>query len=102
MKMEFDDTDKKEIEYLNDKIRINEDIPLFLDKAGTMFYLGFECRDVVKANVFIGYFMNPKNTFEELGIKCTSVSFRDQEELNKVRSVLQDALNKVDEIIDNK
>lgn len=101
MKVEFDDTDKKEIEILNDKIRINEDIPLFLDKAGTMFYLGFECKDVVKANVFIGHFMNPKNTFEELGIKCTCVSFRDQE-LNKIRSVLQDALNRVDEIIDNK
>lgn len=100
MKIEFDDKDLEYIDKLNEDLRNGEDIPLFVHSRDKKYNIEFTCYDIAKANMFLSYIMNPRNTIElreYLGINITGIKYDIKDDaLMNLRDYLQKMINDID------
>lgn len=100
MKIILEEREKKLAENINKDLENGENIPLFLPRKNTKYYLEFTCNDIGKANAFANYFMRPdeNNISKELGIDITAINYSPGAKIETVKNILTDALRKLEEL----
>lgn len=105
MKIILEEREKNLIDNINKDLEDNKDIPLFINKKGSKYYLEFECDDVAKANTFAMYMMAPnkeiqENIRENFGINITAFSYCSpkEREIENLKNVLRETLDTLENL----
>ena len=99
MKILLENGDISYINKVNQDLKDNRDIPLFINDANKTYLLEFEALDIAKANNFILNMMiqNPqtvKEIEEVLGIKVKAFTYdKSSQNINSLKKYLKDMLN---------
>lgn len=97
MKIILEQNDMENANRINDDVKKNEDIPLFVREDGT-YHLRFKVTDTGKANVFISYLLQGNKSKEieaAVGIHVSELVYRDNMK-NKVVNGLKNLLREVE------